>query len=694
MLHRRKFFSILILFSIFYSQSTEAFSLLEFFRSCVRYLYSIRLFQRKEVIKTRIALPIIQNLLKASAEEKIKLLKDESQETLRIIFEDPRDGELTSDEYQKYCTTLATLYQSQIFFNLKEYADVINQFLQHQHQALKSGTWLQGNGLENIKNHTLANLHVVTNIEMEGHAHNSQGPSFYITKLLFDSDESVYLLSDLHGGVDLPLDLLKTLIQEKKFDLTTGILAPGINIVFKGDLVDKGPNGVGCTAIAFALKLLNPNQVFLTRGCHENPSANGPHENIKTVPIWLNLLQDNNKKPKPNWLNFFPEICLKYYQNPKSFKERFLQFIYPKNYLLEQLRKSYNYMPVMAFTLFKNHASPQSAQGFLAVHGGIDPTYDGRILSCTDDKRIVFDAYPTDCKIHANNTEALVCLQKAIVDTVIQAWKKDPRKNNPIEGKILTKKDVLSYINALPQKRATDKQGRPVTKHWIDIIYYDTCNKFSAYFQSHVHSAFDVGAMWHWQCLSEDDLLRIDPKKGGGFDCNISKAFAKAILRDWNAINEEVKIRGVSRGHQQTCSFHYNIIPDLMDSIDLGKGYNDVWKPDTVNIVGSKIKIRNRKFRTNGYYTIGASNGSIYGVSQIQMYDENTFNTKLKEIEEEQAKKGNPLVTRNPYQGPTYNPIVWIKLSNEDQLTIYQTIVQHPMIVPTYLRKRSKQIDK
>lgn len=79
---------------------------------------------------------------------------------------------------------------------------------------------------------------------------------------LEQNDEAI-VLGDIHGNLISLLKILE-IINERKPKLT----------IFLGDLVDRGTYQLECLILVLALKLLNPDKIFLLRGNHETLEMN------------------------------------------------------------------------------------------------------------------------------------------------------------------------------------------------------------------------------------------------------------------------------------------------------------------------------------------------------------------------------------------------------------------------------------
>lgn len=73
----------------------------------------------------------------------------------------------------------------------------------------------------------------------------------------------IQIVGDIHGQY---LDLLRI--------FEAGGFPPDTSYLFLGDYVDRGRNGLDCTALLLTLKLLYPDRIFLLRGNHECEAIN------------------------------------------------------------------------------------------------------------------------------------------------------------------------------------------------------------------------------------------------------------------------------------------------------------------------------------------------------------------------------------------------------------------------------------
>ncbi len=80
---------------------------------------------------------------------------------------------------------------------------------------------------------------------------------------IVDNNEKVYVIGDIHGNLHSLLNILEIIKKNK----------PKI-IIFLGDIVDRGIRQLECLIIILALKILNPNKIFLLKGNHETLEMN------------------------------------------------------------------------------------------------------------------------------------------------------------------------------------------------------------------------------------------------------------------------------------------------------------------------------------------------------------------------------------------------------------------------------------
>lgn len=95
----------------------------------------------------------------------------------------------------------------------------------------------------------------------------------YIQKVLIPQGSRIIFFGDLHGSMQALVRILCKLIALGYLDKNLH-LKENIYLVFLGDLVDYGHNGIDTLCTALYLRTTNPNQVLLCRGNHEDKKLN------------------------------------------------------------------------------------------------------------------------------------------------------------------------------------------------------------------------------------------------------------------------------------------------------------------------------------------------------------------------------------------------------------------------------------
>lgn len=101
-----------------------------------------------------------------------------------------------------------------------------------------------------------------------------------------DPGTSVAVIGDIHGQ-DLRLELTLKALQKRGFLDKQFVCLPRKHIIFLGDYVDRGTNSLKVLELLVSFKLLNPEQVYLIRGNHED---------INTTLINIDLYTSQDSK--------------------------------------------------------------------------------------------------------------------------------------------------------------------------------------------------------------------------------------------------------------------------------------------------------------------------------------------------------------------------------------------------------------
>ena len=106
---------------------------------------------------------------------------------------------------------------------------------------------------------------------------NSQGLFPHVARVDVPANSTVLLFGDLHGSFHSLARSLWSAVDVGRLDADTLVIAPKVYFLFLGDYVDRGAHGLETLGLLLALKTANPQQVFMSRGNHEDALMNdGP----------------------------------------------------------------------------------------------------------------------------------------------------------------------------------------------------------------------------------------------------------------------------------------------------------------------------------------------------------------------------------------------------------------------------------
>lgn len=120
--------------------------------------------------------------------------------------------------------------------------------------------------------------------------------------IIKDTNPKIYFIGDIHGSLWALFYVLHELMTVAFKDTTSFILKKDCYLIFLGDIVDYTFMGFESLAFVFILLLLNPNNVFIVNGNHEDRIMYKDHEFGKelkqfgssstTVKFWHKLLHN------------------------------------------------------------------------------------------------------------------------------------------------------------------------------------------------------------------------------------------------------------------------------------------------------------------------------------------------------------------------------------------------------------------
>ena len=96
----------------------------------------------------------------------------------------------------------------------------------------------------------------------------------FAQKIMVPIGSNIAFFGDLHGNKDALINILQYLVRHGYIDNDLRIIKDNFYLVFLGDYVDRGDNGVEVIDILLRLKIANPDNVFLVRGNHEDCDLN------------------------------------------------------------------------------------------------------------------------------------------------------------------------------------------------------------------------------------------------------------------------------------------------------------------------------------------------------------------------------------------------------------------------------------
>ncbi|MEI6243312.1 MAG: metallophosphoesterase family protein [Chlamydiota bacterium] len=170
---------------------------------------------------------------------------------------------------------------------------ILTSFFLHIQENKRIPHALQ-NLLQRTNEQTVSRLELYTTLNLYGKIFHSPSNDYlgFIEKKTLPAKSTFFYRADLHGDfASLKANLLllqKQGILNDKFQVTP-IWKGKCALIFLGDYVDRGPDACKVISTLMWLKILNPDEVVLLRGNHENTTLNrmyGSPDMKKMDSVW------------------------------------------------------------------------------------------------------------------------------------------------------------------------------------------------------------------------------------------------------------------------------------------------------------------------------------------------------------------------------------------------------------------------
>lgn len=264
-------------------------------------------------------------------------------------------------------------------------------------------------------------------------------------KLIIPKNDHAFVFGDFHGNFDALKKLIQNLIDKEKLDNNLK-LKPNNYLVFLGDYVDRGQQGIEILLTLFRLKIQNTKQVILLRGNHEDFQQNFVDGFILKQDEYERI--ENGELPKKL-----------YHLEDENFDD-YLQII-------NKILFSYELMPTTLFLGYKDKSKPIK---FIELsHAAIDHRYNPKEfldVQLPEDKSTQFSII---------KFENFMNLKKIIIkyyNLIEGKYKKDNLENIIKDFTKNPKNKTLSFTWSDIDHNATKEKAKiDVSKRGVGFVY-------------------------------------------------------------------------------------------------------------------------------------------------------------------------------------------------------------------------------